>query len=202
MQELFGVNSSFYRFMWKTMQILWLNIIWIICCIPVFTIGAANTALYYTSMKLSKNEESYITKDFFHSFRQNFRQATIIWLILMSIGLVLFINVFYYWVLYDNTNILLVLFGILIFFYFIIFTYIFPALAKFENSIINTFHFSAIMSIRKIGWTLLLIFVEVAVIVLSIALHFIPFLIGAGLIAYFQSFIFEYIFADIIKNTI
>ena len=66
-----------------------LNVLWFICCLPIVTIGASTTALYYTSFKIAKNEGSFITTMFFRSFRRNFKQATVIWLIMLVTGILL-----------------------------------------------------------------------------------------------------------------
>ena len=62
-----------------------LNILMLICCIPIFTIGASVTAMYYVAFKMVKNEEGYITKSFFKAFRENFRQATPVWLVMLAL---------------------------------------------------------------------------------------------------------------------
>jgi len=67
----------------KVADLMILNILAMICCIPIFTTGAALTALHYMSLKIVRGEECYIVKGFFKSFKQNFKQATVIWLILL-----------------------------------------------------------------------------------------------------------------------
>ena len=57
-----------------------LNLLWLVCCIPVFTAGAATTAVYYVTLKLVRDEDDSTIKSFFRSFIQNFKQATAIWL--------------------------------------------------------------------------------------------------------------------------
>ena len=67
----------------------YLNLIWFICCIPVVTIGASTTALYYASLKIARGEDHALARMFFRSFRENFRQSTVLWLILLAAGLFL-----------------------------------------------------------------------------------------------------------------
>ena len=67
-----------------------LNVLWLVCCIPVFTIGASTTALYTVMLKMVKNEEGYIFRGFFKAFKENFKQSTIMWLILLVLGIVCF----------------------------------------------------------------------------------------------------------------
>ncbi len=79
------IDSPFMDFLRKITDILILNIICFICCIPIVTIGAALTAKYYVAMKLSKDEESGVLVPFFVAFRDNFKQSTLVWLIQMVV---------------------------------------------------------------------------------------------------------------------
>ena len=89
MTDLFNVDGPVLQFVNKIVYSVYLNILWFLCCIPVITVGASTTALFYVTLKISKNEEGNITKAFFRSFRQNFRQGTLIWLILLAAGIIL-----------------------------------------------------------------------------------------------------------------
>ena len=89
MRALFDMDNAFFRGMSKVADLCILNVVFLICCIPVFTIGAATTALSYVTLKMKDGEEGYILKSFFKSFRQNFKQSTVIWLLMVLIGLVL-----------------------------------------------------------------------------------------------------------------
>ena len=59
-----------------------LNILWLVTSLPIVTIGASTTAMYYTALKLHKDKDVTVWKAFFHSFKQNFMQATAIWAVL------------------------------------------------------------------------------------------------------------------------
>ena len=67
----------------KIGDLICLNVLWLICCIPVITIGASTTALYTVMLRLVRNEEGYIFRGFFKAFKLNFKQSTIIWIILL-----------------------------------------------------------------------------------------------------------------------
>ena len=70
----------------KICDMVCLNVLWLICCIPIITIGASTTALYTIMLKMVKNEEGYIFRGFFKAFKSNFKQSTIIWIILFLSG--------------------------------------------------------------------------------------------------------------------
>ena len=82
MAEFFNLDNPIWRFMGKVFDMMVLTVLWVVTSLPVFTIGASTTALYYAGMKLAKDQEGYVVKDFFHSFRENFRK-NIGWTILM-----------------------------------------------------------------------------------------------------------------------
>ena len=82
-------DSKISQFLLKLCYACFLNLLWFFCSLPIITIGASTTALYYVSLKIVRDEEGNIAATFFRAFRENFRQATVIWLILLAIGLFL-----------------------------------------------------------------------------------------------------------------
>ncbi|MCD8068175.1 MAG: YesL family protein, partial [Lachnospiraceae bacterium] len=89
MGGIFNLDSKFMRALSKLADLMWVNILTLVCCIPIFTIGASFTAMHTVVYKLYKNEEGYITREFFKAFKSNFRQSTLMWLIYLILGLVL-----------------------------------------------------------------------------------------------------------------
>lgn len=87
--KFLSYDSPFSQLLLKLCYGCYLNLLWFICCIPIVTIGASTTALYYASLKIVRGEDHDATRMFFRSFRQNFRQATVLWLILFAAGLLL-----------------------------------------------------------------------------------------------------------------
>ena len=98
MKALLEIDGPVMQLITKIVYAVWLNILWFICCLPVFTVGASTTALFYVTLKIARNEEGAVTRAFFHSFKENFRQATVIWLILLAVGILLGIDgyIFYH----------------------------------------------------------------------------------------------------------
>lgn len=68
MNRFFNMDNKFFVFMGRVADLLLLNFLCILCCIPVVTAGASITALYYVTLKMARDEESYIARSFFHSF--------------------------------------------------------------------------------------------------------------------------------------
>ena len=85
MGNLFNMDNFFFRFMGKFFDAAVLSIVFTLCCIPVITIGPATTALYYATVKSVRRDRSYPIKEFFHSFKRDFRQSFIMELILIIV---------------------------------------------------------------------------------------------------------------------
>lgn len=204
MGKIFSLDSPFVQFMNKVADIMWLNILFIICCIPVVTIGASITAMYYVTLKMVRNEEAYITKSFFKSFKMNFRQATVIWLIILAAGGVL---AFDYAIMSGRMGITIgsnnlasvmqVLLIVVLIFYVFTSIFVFPVLSKFDNSIKNTIKNAFILSIRHFPVTLASIAIG---IVTALLIIYIPIMLMLSifllfsLAAYAGSFMFVRVF--------
>lgn len=89
LRSIFNLDSPVMRFLSRLADLLLLNLLFILCSIPIVTIGASWTALQYVTLKIRADEDSYIAKSFFHSFKENFKQSTLIWLIYLAFGVIL-----------------------------------------------------------------------------------------------------------------
>lgn len=86
-------GSKFFRFATKLSELMWLNILTFICCIPIITVGSAFTAMHTVLVQIYRDDEDKITRSFFSAFKKNFGQSTLIWLIYMAFyGLLLVEN--------------------------------------------------------------------------------------------------------------
>lgn len=129
MNSLLNPDNPVMQFITKIVYSVYLNVLWFICCIPVVTAGAATTALYYVTLKMAKNEEGGITKSFFKAFKENFKQSTIVWLILLALGIVLGIDGYVLWHMrFENAfwTIITAIFLVAAAAYLIVVMYIFP----------------------------------------------------------------------------
>lgn len=88
MSGLFNFENPLISGIFKLVNMVVLSALWAVFCIPVFTAGASTTALYYTVQKTIKNERGDVWPCFWQSFKQNFRQCTIITLIFLAIALI------------------------------------------------------------------------------------------------------------------
>ena len=83
--NLFEDGSPFIRFLDRVADLLVLNLLTLLLCLPVVTAGAAVTAMHYVLLKIVRDEEGYIVKSYFRSFKRNFLQATAMWLIFAAL---------------------------------------------------------------------------------------------------------------------
>ncbi len=123
----------------KVADLMWVNLLTLLMCIPVVTAGAALTAKDYMCYKLLKNEEAGITKGFFHSFKQNFKQATLIWLMMLVVlGFIVVDVLFAIGLSGTGINIVRAIIYAVAFFVYIACIMIFPVLARFDNTVFGT----------------------------------------------------------------
>lgn len=91
MEGAFGFDSKLYRVMEKIISLVKLNLIWMLFCIPIITIGAANCALHEVAARIASNREGYVCRTFLAVFKRNFRRATVLWIpmLLAGVGIIL-----------------------------------------------------------------------------------------------------------------
>lgn len=158
MSRFFNMESPFFQFLSRVADVMLLNIVFLVTCIPIFTIGAAWTALYYTTLKMVRNEESYIVRGYFKSFKENFKQATVMWLIVLAFMVILFLD---YNIITTMTGPVATFFRIATtavgFLWAIELLYLFPVLARFYNTTKNTFINALLMSIRHLPQTIIML---------------------------------------------
>ena len=167
MDRFFNMDNKFFTFMSRVADLMILNLICIACCVPIVTIGPALTALFYMTMKMMRNEESYIVRGYFKSFKENLKQGIIINLIMLAAGFLLFVDFRIAQGMEGNmSRVMYFLLAFILLIYLMIFVYVYPVLAKFYNTIRNTFVNAFLMSVRHLPYTLLMILVTVLPFVL------------------------------------
>lgn len=153
------------------------------------------TALNYVVLKMVRNEDGYLTRSYFKSFKQNFKQATIIWLIVLA-AIIVLTGDFYilrYTLLEFPVWIKVALFAVGILFLIAI-MHLFPALAKFDNTIRNTFKNSFLMGILSLPKTILMIVCWIAPTVIGLLVYQIlplVFVLGISLPAYMCALLYN-----------
>ncbi len=91
--DIFAQESRLTRFLNRIGDLILLNILTLVCCIPIITVGASVSAMYQVTMKMVKGEEGKICRAFIQGFKENLKQSTLIWLIGGGIGAVLYCDI-------------------------------------------------------------------------------------------------------------
>jgi len=86
MAKIFSYESKFSKIAMRVAYGCYLNLLWTLCSLPIITIGASTSALYDVAIRIAEDREGDLTQQFFRAFKANFRQATVIWLILLAVG--------------------------------------------------------------------------------------------------------------------
>jgi uncharacterized membrane protein YesL len=195
MGKIFDLDSPFINALNKLADLIWLNILTMVCCIPIITVGASLTALHYVVLKMVKNEEGYITKAFFKSFKQNFKQATLIWLILLAVFIILigdFVIFAYSGISFPAwMKIGLAAVAILIVFATM---HLFPLLSRYENNIRNTYKNSLFVGILNLPKTILMMLcwvIPIAILIFFNQILPVVFLLGISGPAFLNALLYK-----------
>ena len=198
--QLFSLDSPIMRFLSKVADLMILNIIFWICCIPIVTIGASTTALYSITLKMVKNEESYIFRGFFRAFKENFKISTGLWILTALVGLVIYVDFYVAPQMVSPLNMILqVLLMALLIFYIFTLLYLFPYVARFQNTWKATIKNAFLIGIANLPFTLLMVLFVALMLFLTYVVNLaivLPLwmLCGFSVIAYVKSFIIRRVF--------
>lgn len=203
--KFFSYESKFSQLLLKLCYACYLNLLWFLCSIPIFTVGAATTALYYASLKIVRDEDSHVGRLFFRSFKENFRQATAIWLILLAAGLFLSADgyILYHLRLSASgtasviwTLVLAVVIAVAVV-YVIVLLYVFPLLASVSNTTAAMLKNAFLIGTHYLFATILIFAVHFAMFFVVVA-WFTPLLVfGEGLCALISAWLLSSILISV-----
>ena len=134
----FFISTFLYKevFLNKLGDIVIANLLFILCCIPVITIGPSLTALYHCMMRTVKGNNNGTTKTFFRAFKESFKQSLIIWLLILAAGAMIILNIRFLLHAEGSAAHMLFYLSVGVLTLLIIFTlYIFPVIATFANTL-------------------------------------------------------------------
>jgi len=186
---IFNIDGPFYKFGSILADIIILGLLWFLLALPIVTIGASTSAVYYVFTKRVNGREGYVWSDFWRSFRQNFFISTGVWLTMLLIYAVLILNIYYAELLGNMASFVLVVQLIILVQATFITMYIFPLISRFEMRYLELFKTAFFLANRHILLTItntvLLASSAVIVIMQPIFLF-----VLAGAYFYFSSFLF------------
>ena len=169
---MFGIDSKFYEVVSRIADLVVVNLLFVLCSLPIITIGASTTALYGVTKKMAENREGYIFRNYFRLFKENFKQSTIMWSILLLLALIPTIDL-YIINSFEKTIVTTALKGLMLataLAILFVFLYAMALQSTFENTIKNTLKNAFLMGIGYFPWTLLIVFITLLPIILLVLL--------------------------------
>ena len=209
MSNLWRYDSPFIQKMTAVTNLVILNVLWLICSLPIITMGSATSAMYSVLFAYRRKETDSVLKPFFSALKKTFVQSTICWLILLALGFVLGYDALL--LIYGAENQLFLCIPVVILGFLVIVTgiYIFPQIAMFDNKLIpmvkncfllfflNPIISLAVMLLALLPWILLLFFPQIFWMTLLLWT-----LIGFSLCASINSFLLKKIFDKYIEKAV
>lgn len=198
MRNFFNLDSPLMVFLSNLTDVVILNVLCLVCCIPIVTVGPSITAMHYVTLKMVRGEEGYVVRSFFKAFKENFKQSFIAWVVFLVITVVFFLD---YRILkasgMEGNKVFGIVIGAIYLFVCLTAMYIFPLLSRFENTLRQTVKNALFMSILHIFKTMIMAVIYVIPFVL-LPLHFnlilVFLIIGVSGPAYINSYIWKSIF--------
>lgn len=195
MNELFRLDHPVWNFIGKLVDMLLLTLVWMVTSIPVVTIGASTTAMYYVMLKLAEDKEGNVYSSYFRAFRDNFRQSTAAWLIMLVIGVILSGDfIICYKLQNPMAKVLMIIFAVVAVIWMMISVYLYALIARCENDLKHLFLMAFMMAARHFSWTVLMVVIVVCMFAVAFFVQWLFLLISVGLISYLHAMILKNIF--------
>ena len=208
--KLFNPDSRIMIFLSRVADLVILNILWLVCCVPVVTIGASTTAMYHVIRHWQKDSVSSVVRDFFQSFKEDFKQATPVYLILLIPTAAVVMNAM---LIFNPENsaavpsYLLVIWFISALILLFISSFVYPVMAFFADSIFKTLRNAMVLALANLPRTILISVLNLLpVILLFVNLSFFLqssifwLLIGGALVAYLNMSILKPVFKKLVPS--
>ena len=200
----FNIESPIFQFLSTLVDFVILNLVFLITCIPIITIGPALSALYTVTMKEARKEHSYMIKSYVYAFKSNFKSGICLFFIYFIIGSILLFSLSFWLNMQTSaSSIVLLIIIAAIIIYLFSFMYTFALNAGFENSIKQTIKNSILISLANIGMTFGILLIPAIAIFLCYLMPTFKIMIiffGFSFLAYCESFLFIRVFNKYIPN--
>ena len=195
----FNIESPFFQFMNTLATFIGLNVLFLILCLPIITIGPALKALYTVTMQEARKDHKAIFNAFFGAFKENFFSSAGTFLLYLGLALVFLFNAFF-WGGQGSIigTIFLIVFILALIVLALSFIYIFPLMARFDNSLKQTVKNSIFIPLLHSKETLGIVAIQIAALTLCV---FVPqmkifmILLGFSFIALCNSYLFIRVFS-------
>ena len=201
MEKFLNSDSGVMRALSKIFDMGFLTLIYLVFCIPIVTIGAATTSLYYVSAKVIRHNRSYVWREFWSSFKTNFVQSTIVWVITAILMVLLFFN-------FQIVNVsgeakggyLIGAYLAILFILLCISCYVYPIISRFGTRLSQILRLSLYCAFRHFLHTIVLL----AILAASVALIYLGMITNVILVFIFvpglTGFVYTYPMEHIMKK--
>ncbi len=179
----------------RLIDLILLNILWFVCSIPIFTLGATTCAVYDITMKYALHQDPSIVSTFFGSFKNNFKKGTALFFIFLAMGLFIGFDLFcaFWWDISIKFVMIVVILAVG-YFYLAVISHVFPVLSYFDTGVKETIKKSFFLSMSNGIYTIFIMVLNILPILAIIAfpslfgqIIFFWFIIGFAMIAFLNS---------------
>jgi len=195
MGKVFSYDSPVWKFMGRLIDFTYLTLLWAVTSLPLITIGASTTTLYYITLKMTDNQEEYLTQMYFKNFVRFFKESTKVWLLMLATGCVLVVDLT---ICIQRQNpitvMLLAAFALIAAVYFMTSIYVYALIARINQTVTGYIKAAFYLAVKYFGWTILAFVIPGCIFAVGVFGFWPLLLVSIGLSAYLQSLIFRQIF--------
>ena len=202
MAGFFSIDSKLYRFMSKLTDLVKLNIMWLVFSIPIVTVGISTIAAYTVTLKMAEGEEGYIGRDFLKAFKENWKQGIPMSFITLLCAWSVYLDFQIYNAVEENAFVFLIIGIVTAYVFTFSLLYVYPLLARYENTILNSLKNSFRIGMKYFLRSLLLLFLSALEIVIMFFNYYtviIVFIVGPAFLMLTVSTFAMVIFRDLEK---
>lgn len=198
MGKWFSIDGSFYKLMTKVADFMILAFFTVVCSLPLLTVGPALTALFYVTLKLVKNEEGYVARSYFAAFKRNFLQGFLAELVVVATGVLMMVvmNVSYEWAMAEHSLLPRIIYFLQMGTTIVLsasLIYLFPLIARFDNTLSGTCKNAILMAVRHLPQTVIMLVVD-ALLILYTAQYPMLWFFDIALISFANSYVLARVF--------
>lgn len=204
MNSIFDLNKPFMQFLTRVGDMMILNFLFMICCLPVVTVGAASAALYRVTIDMVHDTEGGIFKGFFQAFRANFKQATVVWLVELVVLVSLLCDLLLVIYFFPGSRVMLILVAVLALLVLSVCAYMTPLIVRYDNGLRQHLTNAISLAVVKLPKTLAMVALNALPLIiayLSLAVFaqtlVFWFTIGFSFVAYLNASMLRSVFAQL-----
>ena len=210
MKNLFNVDSPFFQFLSRVGDLILTNALFLVCSLPIVTMGASLAAMHKITQDLIFDTDTGIWKTFWRAFKENFKQATIVWVAALLIIVSLVCDLLLIMTYFSGSSLataMYVLLAVLAVLVACVLSYMIPLLVRYRNNLREHLSNAIVLAVIKLPKTIGLVFLNLLpliILVLSVQV-FVQTLIfwvfiGFAFTSFVESSILKKVFEELEKG--